>query len=110
MSYALIGSSRGQPMGPWPVVKLGTRARESTNGGQGSGLRQGGCRNRKRGGAVRDRHKAAEQRVAKLLKSEVAQDFRDRLGTALNAEHDPDARKVLDKIIDSLRAQIDDRR
>ncbi len=62
------------------------------------------------GGAVRDRHKAAEQRVAKLLKSEVAQDFRDRLGTALNAEHDPDARKVLDKIIDSLHAQIDDRR
>jgi hypothetical protein len=39
-----------------------------------------------------------------LLKSEaektlshqsIAQDFRDRLGAALNAEHDPDAREVL---------------
>jgi hypothetical protein len=68
-------------------------------------------------GAVGDRRKAAEQCVAKLLKSEaektlshhsIAQDFRDRLGAALNAEHDPDAREVLDKIIDSLRAQIDD--
>ena len=68
-------------------------------------------------GAVTDRRKAAGQRVAKLLKSEaektlshqsIAQDFRDRLGAALNAEHDPGAREVLDNIIDSLRAQIDD--
>jgi hypothetical protein len=68
-------------------------------------------------GAVGDRRKAAEQCVAKLLKSEaektlshhsIAQDFRDRLGAALNAEHDADAREVLEKIIESLRAQIDD--
>ena len=70
-------------------------------------------------GTLGDRHKAAEQRVARLLNSEaektlshqsIAQDFRDRLDTALNAEHDPDARKVLDKIIDNLRAPIDDLR
>jgi hypothetical protein len=70
-------------------------------------------------GAVSDRHKAAEQRVARLLKSEdektlshqgIARDFHDRLGVALNAEHDPEAREVLDKVIDSLRAQIDDLR
>jgi hypothetical protein len=66
-------------------------------------------------GTVAERRKAAEQRVAKLLKDEaekilshnsVAQDLRDRFGSALNAEHDPDARKVLEKVIDFLHAKM----
>jgi len=66
-------------------------------------------------GTVPERRHAAEQHVAKLLKGEgektlshdsVAQDLRDRLGDALNAEHDNEAREVLDKIIDFLRAKI----
>jgi hypothetical protein len=66
-------------------------------------------------GPVAERRKAAEQRILKLLKNEsektlsyhgVAKDLRDRLGVAVNAEHDNDAREVLDKAINFLRAEI----
>jgi hypothetical protein len=66
-------------------------------------------------GTVAERREAAEQRILGLLKDQaektlshhsVAQDLRDRLGSALNAEHDPDAREVLDKVKDFLRAKF----
>ncbi|MGB8805127.1 MAG: hypothetical protein WCC93_09390 [Chthoniobacterales bacterium] len=66
-------------------------------------------------GTVAERRMAAEQRIAKLLKNEaektlshhgIAQDLRDRLSAALNAEHDHDAREVLDEVIDLLRDKI----
>jgi hypothetical protein len=66
-------------------------------------------------GTVAERRKAAEQRIARLLTREaektlshhsVAQDLRDRFGSALNAEHDDDAREVLHKVIDFLHAKI----
>lgn len=66
-------------------------------------------------GTVAERRMAAEQRIAKLLKNEaektlshhgIAQDLRDRPSAALNAEHDHDAREVLDEVIDLLRDKI----
>jgi hypothetical protein len=66
-------------------------------------------------GTVEERRGNSEQRIARLLQDAVvqtggyhgvAQDLRDRLGSALNAEHDPGARDVLDKVIDYLREKI----
>jgi hypothetical protein len=66
-------------------------------------------------GTVAERRKAAEQRIAKLLQDEadvtrgyhrVAMDLRDRFKSALNAEHDHDAREVLAEAIHFLHARI----
>ena len=67
-------------------------------------------------GTVEERCGKAEQLIGRLLQDAAvqtggsshgaAQDLRDRLGTALNAEHDHGAREVLDKVIDYLREKI----
>ena len=64
---------------------------------------------------VAERRKAAEQEIGWLLKNQaekrqgdIAQDLHHRLSTAIKAEHNDEARKVLDHIIAFLqRKKID---